>query len=213
MKKKESLNLILVGTGSYVCGKESDEYGTILPAVLTYAERFREEIKIIFVCNSEKGKENAKKKCEKLINLTNTENLLSFEFLLSYGDPQIFFQKFKRPNTNVASIISIPDNFHYKWISEMLKKGIATLTVKPLTLKYSEGEELLNLSEKNNVPLFVEFHKRYDKQLKYARDAFNHGKIGTPLYSFTEYTQRKDVPLKAFRNWCKDTNIFCYLGE
>ena len=178
---------------------------------MTYAERFREKINIIFVCNSER-KQNAKKKSEKLIKLTNTENLISFEFYLSFGDPKIFSKKFKRTSSPVASIISTPDNFHFKWISEMLKEGIAALTVKPLTLKYSEGRDLLNLSEKENVPLFVEFHKRYDKQLKYAREIFNQGKIGTPLYSFTEYTQRKDVPLKAFKDWCQNTNIFCYLG-
>ena len=29
MKNKESYNLIIVGTGSYVCGKGANEYGTI----------------------------------------------------------------------------------------------------------------------------------------------------------------------------------------
>lgn len=212
MDDNQSLNLIIIGTGAYVCGKENDEYGTILPAILTYAEKFKEKINLLFVCNSEKGKQNVLKKCEKLIKLTNAGNLISFEFYMSFGDPKIFFQKYKSSESKVASIVSIPDNFHFRWISAMLEERIATLTVKPLTLNFSEGKELFKLSDNLNVPLFVEFHKRYDRQLRFARDSFNQGKIGIPLYSFTEYTQKKDIPLKAFNNWCQKTNIFCYLG-
>ena len=94
----------------------------------------------------------------------------------------------------------------------MLKKGIATLTVKPLTLNFSEGKELFKLSDNLNVPLFVEFHKRYDRQLKFTRDSFMNGIIGEPLYSFTEYTQKKEVPEENFNKWAIKTNIFSYLG-
>tara|TARA_B100000575_G_C22978736_1_gene564813 strand:- start:274 stop:939 length:666 start_codon:yes stop_codon:yes gene_type:complete len=38
------------------------------------------------------------------------------------------------------------------------------------------------------------------------------GLIGIPLYSFTEYTQRKEVPLENFRSWVEQSNIFSYLG-
>ena len=74
MEDKECLNLIIVGTGTYVCGKESDEFGTIVPAILTYSEKFREKVNIIFVCNSEEGKRSALKKCELLLKITNSEN-------------------------------------------------------------------------------------------------------------------------------------------
>ena len=105
---------------------------------MTYAEKFKKKINLVFVCNSEKGKQNVLNKCEKLIKLTNSGNLISFEFCMSYGDPKIFFQKYKSSNSRVASIVSIPDNFHFLWISAMLKERIATLTVKPLTLSFSE---------------------------------------------------------------------------
>ena len=212
MINKESYNLIIVGTGSYVCGKGANEFGTILPAILTYSKRFAEKINIIFLCHSENGKKNAKRKSEILSNLIQVSDLITYDFYLSGDNPERFFKKFNIDHTNSASIISIPDNFHYEWIKIMLKQKIQTLTVKPLTLKLSDGIELYKLSKIKKTSLFVEFHKRYDRQLKYARDLFNQNIIGIPLYSFTEYTQRKNIPLKSFRNWCEDTNIFSYLG-
>ncbi len=212
MINKESYNLIIVGTGSYVCGKEANEYGTILPAILTYSKRFAEKINIIFLCHSENGKKNAKRKAEILSNLIQVCDLITYDFYISRDNPEIFFKKFNIDHTNSASIISIPDNLHYEWIKIMLKQKIQTLTVKPLTLKLSDGIELYKLSKIKKTSLFVEFHKRYDRQLKYARDLFNQNIIGIPLYSFTEYTQRKNIPLKSFRNWCEETNIFSYLG-
>ena len=38
------------------------------------------------------------------------------------------------------------------------------------------------------------------------------GIIGEPLYSFTEYTQKKEVPEENFNKWAEKTNIFSYLG-
>ena len=152
----------------------------LLPAILTYSKRFSEKLNIIFACHSENGKKNAKRKSEILSNLIQTGDLITYEFYLSGNNPETFFKKFHVGNTNTASIISIPDNFHYVWIKEMLKQKIETLTVKPLTLKLSEAEELYKLSKSQKTSLFVEFHKRYE-QLKYAKDLFSKNIIGTPL--------------------------------
>ena len=51
MISKNKFQLIVVGTGAYVCGKKEDEYGTILPAILTYAKKFNLRITITFACN------------------------------------------------------------------------------------------------------------------------------------------------------------------
>ena len=212
MITKNKFQLIVVGTGAYVCGKKEDEYGTILPAILTYAKKFNLRITITFACNSAKGKENAEKKVQCLTKLVDLRESLNFEYVICDGDPEIFFSRLRNSYFNIFSIVSVPDQFHFKWISSLLKRDIATLTVKPLTLKYSEARNLLELSKQKKVPLFVEFHKRYDRQLRFARDTFKEGKIGIPLYSYTEYTQRKEIPLTSFRSWCDKTNIFSYLG-
>ena len=211
MISKDILQIIIVGTGSYVCGKKEKEYGTILPAILTYAKKFSCEIQITFACNSEQGKLNAIKKISKLVKLIDVENFIKVEYILCQGDPEVFFDSFNKKSI-LASIVSIPDEFHFKWISSMLRRDITTLSVKPLTLELADSKNLFNLSQQKRTSLFVEFHKRYDRQLRFARDTFNSGKLGIPLYSYTEYTQRKEIPLKSFSSWCEKTNIFSYLG-
>ena len=63
-----------------------------------------------------------------------------------------------------------------------------------------------------NIPAFVEFHKRYDKQIRYTRDQYLSNQLGNLLYTFTEYTQRKIIPTETFKDWSSKTNIFSYLG-
>ena len=94
----------------------------------------------------------------------------------------------------------------------MLLNKIPVLTVKPLTLNLKESIELKELSQKLNIPVFVEFHKRYDRQIRYARDQYKSKELGNLLYTYTEYTQRKLIPSNTFKEWSEKTNIFSYLG-
>ena len=125
----KTLNLLIVGTGSYVCGIEEKEYGTILPAVLTYAKKFNKRIHITFICNSDKGRKKAELKSSFIIYKTDTKNLIDTEFIVCYGDPELFFKNHFKGKSNFVSIISIPDHFHFKWISRMIKENIATTDI------------------------------------------------------------------------------------
>ena len=122
MISKDNFQLIVVGTGSYVCGKKDDEYGTILPAIFMYAKKFNLRITITFACNSLKGKENAEKKVHSLIKLVDIREILDFEYVICDGNPEIFFSRLRNSYLNLLSIVSIPDQFHFKWISSMLKR-------------------------------------------------------------------------------------------
>jgi len=44
---KKTLEIVLVGTGFYVCGKNKKEYGTILPAIFSFAKLNQINVKII----------------------------------------------------------------------------------------------------------------------------------------------------------------------
>ena len=41
---------------------------------------------------------------------------------------------------------------------------------------------------------------------------FSSNKLGELIYTYTEYTQRKKIPLETFKSWADKTNILCYLG-
>ena len=56
------LEIILIGTGFYVCGKEKETYGTILPAILTFAKLNTFKVKIVVGINSKKSEKILMKK-------------------------------------------------------------------------------------------------------------------------------------------------------
>ena len=44
------------------------------------------------------------------------------------------------------------------------------------------------------------------------RDLYLQDKFGDPLYTWTEYSQRKSIPTKVFNAWVEKNNILQYLG-
>ncbi len=207
-----TFEIVLIGSGYYVCGGKKKEYGTILPAILTFSKINKISIKIIVAINKLESASTFAEKFNNLKVLIDTDNLVSYEFIFCKGSPENFISQYKQNEKVVAGIISIPDHLHFEWSKSLIEVKIPILVVKPLTLKLEESYELFNLSKELSVPIFVEFHKRFDRQLKYAKDSYMKGLIGTPLYSFTEYTQRKEVPIENFRSWVEKSNIFSYLG-
>ena len=113
-----------------------------------------------------------------------TEDFVKINTIDCKGKPPEFFNNFSSESKMIGSIVSVPDQLHYCWIKELLLKKIPTLTVKPLTLNIKDATELMHLSKKYNIPSFVEFHKRYDKQIRYARDKFLSNKFGDLLYTY-----------------------------
>ena len=204
--------IVLIGSGYYVCGGKKKDYGTILPAILTFSKIHKISIEIIVAINRNESADIFSEKFNHLRELLNIHDLVTYKFIYCKGSSKNFIAEYSKNHKIVAGIISIPDHLHFEWSKILLELKIPILVVKPLTLKLEESNKLLNLSKKFSTPIFVEFHKRFDRQLKYAKDCFCKELIGTPLYSFTEYTQRKEVPIENFRSWADKSNIFSYLG-
>ena len=206
------LEIILIGTGYYVCGRDKDNYGTILPAILSFSKLNNFKVKIVVGINNNKSKKIFSKKLNELIKLLAVEDLISHECIYCDGSPVTFTNKYNSNSEFKAGIISIPDHLHFLWAEHLIKSKIPLLVVKPLTLKFKDSLELFYLSKTLSTPIYVEFHKRFDRQLKFTKDSFQKGLIGNLLYAFTEYTQKKEVPLENFQSWADLTNIFSYLG-
>ena len=204
--------IVLIGSGYYVCGGKTKNFGTILPGILTFSKINKISIKIIVAINKLESANTFSNKFNQLKDLLGIDDLVKYEFIFCNGSSKNFISQYSKNNKIVAGIISIPDHLHFEWSKTLIEAKIPILVVKPLTLKLEESNELFNLSKDLSIPIFVEFHKRFDRQLKYAKDSFMKGLIGIPLYSFTEYTQRKEVPLENFRSWVEKSNIFSYLG-
>ena len=51
-----------------------------------------------------------------------------------------------------------------------------------------------------------------DKANIMFRDTILAGRLGTLLYCWVEYSQRKSIPTKFFHSWVERTSILQYLG-
>ena len=93
-----------------------------------------------------------------------------------------------------------------------LKNKQHCLVVKPVVTKLSELKNLIKLCKKNQVYGAVEFHKRFDRQALILKDKYDSGTIGDPLYSWSEFSQKKIAPENFFKSWVSKSNVFQYLG-
>jgi len=198
MKK---MNVLVVGAGMYVCGKGTDGFGTILPALY---QAVKEDLvnKIFITATSAKTLRILKTKIKQLNKMFRICPVIE-----CYAGAKAY----KKISADTA-IVSVPDHLHTEIAANLLARGIHCLVVKPLAPTLAEVKKLIALQQKKNVYGAVEFHKRYDLSNLKLRDTIRQGLIGDPLYFIIEYSQRKSIPLKQFSQWVKHTNIFQYLG-
>ena len=106
----------------------------------------------------------------------------------------------------------MPDHLHYEVAKDCLDAGLHVLLVKPFTPTYEEGRKLVDLSDKYGLYGAVEFHKRWDRSNLILRDKIQSGELGKLLNCWIEYSQRKSIPTKFFKDWSEKTSILQYLG-
>ena len=205
------LNILVIGTGIYVCGRGTDGYGTILPAIYEWA-RCGSLGDIYIVGAHIEGINTVKSKVAKL------NKLFGFDIKPKYFpesdsyDPEAYEAAIRKIPRPACSIVVVPDNLHRKIAGDTVSNNIHTLVVKPLAPTVNEVVELIELQEIHVVYCAVEFHKRLDRSNLKLRDTVVSGRIGDPLYFVVEYSQRKSIPEKKFKSWIENTNIFQYLG-
>jgi predicted dehydrogenase len=204
------LNVLVVGTGMYVCGRGTDSSGTIMPAVLESAKLGR--IGKIYVAGRSRGgvKEAGKK-------IRSTSKAMGVGVQISYysdsGDGvKGYIKAMKQVPKPACAIIAVPDRFHKEIASAAISSGLHTLVVKPFVTAAADAEALEKMRKGKGLYGAVEFHKRFDSANLKLKESIESGDIGDPLYFAVEFSQRKSIPSKVFRNWVETTNIFQYLG-
>jgi len=206
-----SLNVVIIGTGMYACGRGTDGYGTVLPAVLQWKKNH--EIDKVYIAGTDpKGVKRAKQKIKSLSRRMNVD-ITSRYFPEGAGtDRKSYLKAIREISHPACAIIAVPDDLHREIAGAAIEKGLHTLVVKPLAPSLKEVNELLALQKKKKVYCAVEFHKRFDLANLKLRDVITERAIGDPLYFLVEYSQRKSVPFESFKKWVHKTNIFQYLG-
>jgi len=195
----------------YVCGRGTEGYGTILPAVYEWIRNGVFE-DIYIAGASPNGINIIKKKVEKLNKLYGVNVVPKYFPVDNTCNPEAYKNAIQEIQKPACAIVVVPDNLHKEVTEYSMRNGMHTLVVKPLAPTVKEVNELIELQEKHNVYCAVELHKRLDRSNLMLRDTIADGKIGDPLYFIVEYSQRKSIPKERFKEWVETTNVFQYLG-
>ena len=205
-----ALNILVIGTGMYVCGRGTNSYGTVLPAIYEW-KRHVGSVNVYITGASSEGINAIKKKIEEL------NNLFGFSIIPKYyckntANHEAYIDAICDIPKPACAIVVVPDNLHREIAGSAIANGLHTLVAKPLAPTLNEVVELIELQKRNNVYCAVEFHKRFDSSNIKLKDTIESGSIGDILYFIVEYSQRKSIPTERFPKWVESTNIFQYLG-
>ena len=177
MKK---LNILVVGAGMYVCGRQTDGYGTIMPALLGWKKSGH--LGEVYVAGkSIKGVAEARAKIDALEAKMDID--CGTKYFPQGADNSVAYKDAMRAIPKPAcAIVAVPDNLHREVVAAAIRNGLHTLVVKPLVPTSKEALELIKLQKKCGVYCAVEFHKRLDLANMKLRDVIESGRIGDPLY-------------------------------
>ena len=204
------MRILIIGSGNYVTGRGTDSYGTILPAIYEFNKEKKIVDEVVILTTSKKSAKLAEKKNKKIRYLSGHN--LRVKIVVKKNNFKFSTNHTYSRDGISCAIIATPDHTHYKLAKDCLKNKQHCLVVKPVVTKLSELKNLIKLCKKNQVYGAVEFHKRFDRQALILKDKYDSGTIGDPLYSWSEYSQKKIVPEKFFKSWISKNNVFQYLG-
>lgn len=203
-------NILVIGTGMYVCGRNTEGFGTIFPALGEWEKKYPGN-RIFLAGRSKEGMRQAKRKIDALKRRTGVGLNIEY-FSLNKTDPKNYVKAIKAMPKPGCVIVAVPDHLHYAAASCAINHDMHALVVKPLTPALKEAKKLVKMQKIHGVYCAVEFHKRFDSANLKLKDTLESGSLGAPLYFLVEFSQRKLMPEKIFRRWAESTNIFQYLG-
>jgi D-galacturonate reductase len=207
----EPINIVIIGAGMYVCGRGTNGYGTIMPAILEWKRRNLIG-RVCIAATSPKSVTIARRKIGELQRKSGVEIAIDYFPNGNRPDRECYKKAIDSISKPAACIIAVPDKLHKKFAITSMEKGLHTFIVKPLVPTLKEAHELINIQKKKKVYCAVDFHKRLDLANIKLKDAISQGLIGDPLYFVVEYSQRKSMPTRIFKKWVEETNVFQYLG-
>lgn len=207
----EKINLLIIGTGMYVCGRGTDSYGTVLPAIM---QCYQSGIIGKVLVASKRGESliSFERKVSHLREFLGTDFPYTPYPAQNSTNPGSYRDAIRDLPGPGAVIIVTPDHLHVEMALAAIESGKHVLVVKPLAPTVAEAYGLIRALEKAKVYGAVEFHKRWDWANLRLRHALEYKVIGEPLYFHVEYSQRKVIPTEIFLAWVNHTSVFQYLG-
>ena len=205
------LHVLVIGTGMYTCGRGTEGYGTIMPAVFEWWRKHPGG-EIYIADTSPESIQMAQDKINGLKRIMQIDPPIRYFPAGSQANPFCYREAIRQTPRPACAIIATPDHLHREMAGAAIEAGLHTQVVKPLAPSLKELLELIDLQKKYRTYCVVDFHKRFDYANLKLKDAITSGSIGDLLYIVVLYSQRKSIPSIQFRKWVEKTTIFQYLG-
>lgn len=116
-----------------------------------------------------------------------------------------------RDDIHAISIVT-PDHLHREMAVAAMEAGKHVIVEKPMDLTVEGCEEMIRVARKNNVLLFVDFHKRYDPMHQKARELILEEKLGKIQYGYAYMEDKIVVPRDWFPKWAANSTPFWFIG-
>ena len=109
-------------------------------------------------------------------------------------------------------LVATPDHFHTPVIMYAVEKGKDIVCEKPLCLKVNEIWKIQEKAKEKGLYVYTDYHKRHDRALRGLKYRVGKGDLGEILYGHGWIEEKKEMPLKNFAVWARESSSFEYIG-
>ncbi len=203
------IDVLIVGAGMHVSGRGTATCGTVLPAVVQ-AHRDGLVGRMVIAATSAESIDAFNTKLAALNGRIGTS--ARFEGFPAQGRSSEAWQEaLAGLGARSCVIVVVPDDLHAPIATAALQRRLPVLVEKPLAPRLHDAQALAALARALGGYGAVDFHKRWDLMNLKLKEVVEDGRLGVPLYSIVEYSQRRVIPEKIFRSWVEKANPFQYL--
>jgi predicted dehydrogenase len=120
-------------------------------------------------------------------------------------------EMFDKEDLDAVAVVT-PDHLHEEITVAAASHKIHVLVQKPLATDIQAGKNMIASAERNNVMLYVDFHKRFDPGHIQLKQAIKSGKLGKIEYGYACMEDKILVPTIWFKNWAHNSSPAWFLG-
>ncbi len=194
-------SLLIIGSGYYTLGDKKN-FGCILSSLIQWLKENNIQYKDFKIDILVRNKSNIKNKTKLVYkHVSFLKKKIDYNFVL-LKEIEIKYD---------ACVIATPEEYHYFYSKIFLKKKIPIICVKPFGNNLSECEKILDISKKYRTPIYIDFHKRYDKaNLNIGKKISKNLDLNYQI--IINYSQPSITPNINFSKWSHKTNPFQFLA-
>lgn len=128
--------------------------------------------------------------------------------------PDIYKKVLAAAARGSIAVVAVPDHLHYPVLMAALANDLHICSVKPLVLKYQQGEEIARTAYAKGLLVGVEYHKRFDHRSLMARRNYRAGNLGQFRIGQAHLHEKWYYRDSNFQNWCtcENSDMFTYIG-